>query len=69
MAAAFPGITAAFFPSGSLLHLTGQNKVTWLALVTRNSGKVHLAGYTLILDKTVTLLGRKKREKLGSGSH
>lgn len=69
MAAASPGITSSFLPSGSHLYLTCQNKVTCLALVTRKSGKVDLAGYTVILDKTVTLVGRKKREKLGSGSH
>lgn len=60
---------ASFFPSGSLLHLIGQNEVTWLSLVTRESGKVQLAGHTVTLDKTVTLLGRRKREKLGSGYH
>lgn len=69
MAATSPGITSAFLASGSLLHLTGQNKVMWLVLVTRKSGKVHLAGYTVILGKIVTLLGKKKKEKLGSGSH
>lgn len=59
----------AFFPSDFLLYLIGQKKVTWLSLVTSKSVKVKLAGHIVTLDKTVTLLGRKKREKLGSGYH